>query len=102
MSKKTNPKKGQQLELIEVLSKVAKPIIEAAIIHKDFMTKRLSFLAKEKAQKIVVLELVKAAKLQPLEGGVIKFASDGFTISVTPRDELIRIKKNSDSKKKKK
>ena len=91
-----NSQSGEQLELIDVLPKVAKPIIEAARVYKGFQTKRLQFLAKEKKQKQIVLELVRDAKLQPLEGGLIKFTTDGVTISVTPRDELLRINENSD------
>jgi len=32
------------------------------------------------------------ADLQRLKGGKVKFAHDGFIISVTPRDELVQVK----------
>lgn len=89
--------KEEQMDLIEVQPKNAKPIIVAARLYKEFQLARLSALAKETAQKQKVLELVKVANLQPLDGGKIKFKYDGVTISVTPRDELIKISEKTES-----
>jgi hypothetical protein len=88
---------GEQLELIDVLPENAKPIIAAARLYKKFQAARMAALDKETKQKQVVLNLIHEAKLQPLEGGKIKFEHDGVIISVTPRDELIKIKEKEEA-----
>lgn len=85
-------KKGEQLPLIDVAPENAKPIIEAARLHKKYLTNRLEWLAKEKAQKQKVLSLVREAHLQRVEGGVIRFTYDNAEILITPRDELVQLK----------
>jgi len=100
MAKKSKKTKkalsGEQLDLIDVLPAKAKPIIKAARIYKKYQLERLSALAKENSQKKFVLQMVKEAKLQPLEGGLIKFTCENVTVSVTPRDELVKIKEQTD------
>lgn len=93
MPRKT-PKKasGEQLDLIDVLPKTAQPIVDATRIYKEYQAKRLKWLAKEKEQKKVVLQMIKDASFQVLEGGVIKFCHDGAEVSTTPRDELLKLK----------
>ena len=83
---------GTQLDLIDVSPENAKPIIDAARLYKKFQVTRQTALNKEVKQKQQVLELVKAAKLQPLDGGKIKFEYDGVLICITPRDELVTIR----------
>lgn len=85
-----------QMDLIDISPKNAKPIIAAARIYKKYQLERLSALASEKKQKAKVLRLVKEANLQPLEGGIIKFICNGVEISVEPRDELVKIKEQTD------
>lgn len=87
---------GEQLELIEVAPENAKAIISAARLYKKFQAARMAEGAKESDQKLKVLELVRAAKLQPLDGGKIRFEYDNVLISVTPRDELIKIKEKGE------
>ena len=82
---------GEQLDLIDVAPKNAIVIIDAARIYKKLMLVRLKASKKETEQKTEVLKLVREAKLQPLEGGKIRFKYDGVTISVTPRDELVQV-----------
>ena len=94
--KRGRPPKEEQLDLIDVHPKNAKPIVEAARLYKKYQAIRLSALKKEVEQKNTVLSLVKDAKLQPLEGGKIRFKYDGVTISVTPRDELVKVKDESE------
>jgi len=83
--------KTEQMDLIDVQPENAKPIIQAARLYKKFQAARLTALAKETTQKRKVLDLVKEANLQPLEGGKIKFEYDKVMVSITPRDELIKI-----------
>lgn len=90
--KESSDEKGKQLDLLDVAPENAKPIIAVARRYKKASAIRQAALAEEVKLKGQVLDLVKAAKLQPLEGGVIKFAYNGVTISITPRDELVRVK----------
>ena len=39
---------------------------------------------------------MREAKLQPNEDGVISFLIDGVKITVTPRDELLRVKEEAE------
>lgn len=84
-------KTGEQLDLIDVAPKNAKVIIEAARIYNKLMLARKRAGVKEVEQKAEVLRLVREAKLQTLPGGKIKFKYDGYVITVTPRDELVKI-----------
>ena len=95
--KKETDLSGEQLTLIEVQPENAKPIIKAARLYKKCQAARQAALAQEVKQKKKILELIRAAKLQPLDEGVIKFEFDRVLISVTPRDELIRIVDNNES-----
>ena len=78
--------------LLDVLPKNVGKIIEEATLYKKFQKARMSAGQKEKEQKQKVLDLIKAAKLQPIEGeNKIMFRHEGFKISVTFRDELLEI-----------
>ena len=85
-------KKGKQLPLIDVQPENAEPIVAAAKEYKEHQTDRLNSQRDENKAKAKVLRLIKAANLQPLDGGVIRFEHDGYYFSVTPRDELIEVK----------
>jgi len=41
-----------------------------------------------------VIELVKEARLQPINGGVIKFEYDGLTISLAPKEMELKVKES--------
>ena len=98
MAKKAKKKKdeqesGVQGDLIDVAPENAKPIIRAARLYKKFLRARQEALSQEIKQKAKVLELVRAAELQPIDNtGKLRFEYDGVTISITPRDELVQIK----------
>lgn len=101
MAKKETMKKevekteeGEQLDLIDVSPENAKPIIAAARVYKKLVATRQNALDKEVKQKQKILGLIKEAKLTPLEDGTTKFRYDGVTISVTPRDELVKVKED--------
>lgn len=81
----------EQLDLIDVAPENAKPIIAAARVYKKAQKARLSALKNEIDQKQKVLALIKEAEIKPGEGGKIVFKYDNVLISVTPRDELVRI-----------
>jgi len=86
----------EQLDLIDVKPKNSKEIIKAARGYKAAQAKRISAQEQEVAEKQNLLELVKKENLQPLEDGKIQFRCDGLIITITPRDELIRVKEDGD------
>jgi hypothetical protein len=90
--------KGEQMDLIDVGPKNSKEIIKHAKLYRSALAKRVDALAEEVAEKHKLLELIDAEHLQRLDDGKIKFKLDGFTITVTPRDELVKIKEDGDEK----
>ncbi len=97
--KKTSKKKTQdqeQLDLIDVHPKNSKEIIRVAKLYKKAQRTRINALEEEKQLKQQVLELIKKENLQPTADGQIKFTIDEFTISITPRDELVKVKEVED------
>ena len=59
------------------------------------MQARVEALAEEVKAKQEILSLVKDAHLSRLADGSIKFKCDGMVITVTPRDELVKVKDES-------
>jgi hypothetical protein len=88
---------GQQMDLIDTTPENAKEIIKHARVYKAAQTKRIQALEEEKAEKQKLLELINKAHMQRLENGKIKFKLEGYIITVTPRDELVQIKEDSDA-----
>lgn len=82
----------EQLDLIDVAPENEKEIIACAKRYKKFQRERSEALKNEVAEKQKLLNLIEAAELSRLDDGSIKFKVDGFMITVTPRDELIRVK----------
>jgi len=84
--------KDKQLPLIDVgpenLNKIM-PFIEA---YKDAQETRIAALADEVAAKKQILSLVREAGLKRLENGDIRFACDGFEVTITPADDKIKVK----------
>lgn len=96
MGRKRKKPKDEQLDLIDVQPENAKEIIKVAREYKEAQRERLAWLKSETDSKQQLLSLVKEAKLKPLEGGVIRFKVDGVLISVTPRDELVKVKEDDE------
>ena len=95
--RETKVESDEQLDLIDVAPENAKPIVAAARLYKKASSVRQAALADEVKYKHRIIELVKEAKLQPLEGGVIKFTYNGVTVSITPRDELVKVKDDKET-----
>lgn len=94
------PKTEEQLDLFDYQPEKAKVIAKVAHEYKAIVIVGRKTLAEEIRLKNKIKELVKEAKLKPLPNGVIKFVCDGIPISITPRDEVIRIGEKKAKKKK--
>jgi len=90
------PTTGEQLELIDVAPENSKEIIAEAKKYKKWQTQRMQALEEETASKQRLLELMKKADVQKLEDGKMKISVDNYTITVTPRDELIKVKEKDE------
>lgn len=88
---------AEQMDLIDVRSEHEKEILAKAKEYKNLSARRQKILAEEVAAKKELLELIHASGVEPLEDGKIRFTGDGFTITVTPRDELVRVKETGDA-----
>ena len=99
MAKKKTSK--GQMDLIDVNPKNVKEIIQTAREYREAESQRIKLLRKEVELKNKLLEQIEKADLQRLPNGQIKFKSGGFIISVTPRDQLIKIQEEKKKNKKK-
>jgi hypothetical protein len=88
--------KGEQMPLIEVRPENVQEMTNIAERYKAVCRKRQELTAQETSLKEKLKELIGKAKLQRLEDGSIKFNCGGYPISVTPRDEVIRIGEKKD------
>lgn len=96
MSKKEETEIGEQLDLIDVSPKNAKPIIEAGRLYKKAVKVRQKALAKEVELKDKIRQLAKEAKIPRLPNGVIRFTYEGVTICITPQDEKVTVKEETE------
>jgi len=83
---------GEQLDLIDITPEYAKPIKAAAKAYKRVVAEGRVLLAEEVKLKTKIIEQVREAGIKPNAEGVIKFRLDGVTITITPRDELVKVK----------
>ena len=101
MAKRGRPRKGEQLELIEVGPENIKEIEKHVRLYKDALQQRLPLTRIESKEKQAILELVKKAKLKPLDDGEIRFHAAGMLIRVIPEDYTIKLKDAESGKTKK-
>ena len=87
-----NESVAEQMDLIDVGPKNLKEISSHAKRYQAAMKRRANALTEETHEKQAILDLVKKANLSRLQDGTIKFTCDGMLITITPRDELVRIK----------
>lgn len=88
---------GEQLDLLDVSPENLKQIIPVAKQYRKAVKRRMVALEEETKLKGQILDLVKDAKLSRLADGSIKFKCDGMLITVTPRDELVKVKEAEDA-----
>ena len=92
----TKPKKGEQLDLIDVNPENMTKIIPLARTYMGIVKKRVALTDQETNAKEALRAEVGAAKLKRLPGGSIKFRCDGLLITITPTDEKIKVKEVED------
>lgn len=82
----------EQLQLLEVSHPQAKPIMASARRYKKLVRERTEALKEEIKEKEKLRALVKEANLKADEDGVVEFRCGKIVVSVTPRDELVKVK----------
>lgn len=91
---------GEQMELIDVSPENLAEIKPVAKQYRAAVKRRMKAgeAEQELKQQLLahVLDGVKAGKITRLPDGSIRFKCDGMTISVTPRDELVKVKDDED------
>lgn len=92
MQKEVEKTEGEQMALIDVGPENIKAIKGIVELYQESLAARLHYLAEEVKYKKEILRLVRKAKLKPLDNGEIKFKCDGFLITITPRDVLVKVK----------
>lgn len=96
----TSPGDEEQLQLLDVDLPEVKEIKSAARAYRRAQQARLKAGAEEMKYKGQLLEVVKAAQesgnIKPDEDGAFKVKVGDLTISVTPRDELVRVRFDKD------
>ena len=90
--RKSDDGTGEQMDLIDVSPENMKKIKPVARRYKAAQKVRIEALKKETELKAQLLSLIKDSNPTHLEDGSIKFQCDGMLITVTPRDELIKVK----------
>lgn len=88
--------KGQMDLIPNVGSENGKEILKVARQYQALKTKRIAALEDEVSKKQELLELIHNAGLKPMDDGKIKFTCEKVVITVTPRDELIKVKEADD------
>ena len=86
----------EQLELIEVGPENMEEIMPAAKLYQKAKVARIKATDREVKTKVALLSAVKKAKLGRLDDGSIRFRCDGMLISITPRDELVKVKEDEE------
>ena len=85
-----------QMDLIDVSPPNAKAIKAAARKYKAIVAERQALTQKEVEAKVKIIEAVKEEKIIPDDEGVITCQLDDMTITIKPRDELVRVKLDDD------
>jgi hypothetical protein len=87
---------GEQMPLIDIEPENAREIIKQAKIYEAVKKERIIALQNEVESKHKLLELIKNSGIPRSEDGSITYKSGTLTITVTPRDELVKVKDKSD------
>lgn len=91
-----NLEEGEQIPLIEVEAENSKELLRIARAYKRAQAARIEALEQEVKYKGNLLTAIKDAKLHPIEDGCYKVRVKDVLITVTPRDELVKVKEAGD------
>ena len=83
---------GEQLYMLDVKHPAASKIKRIARAYKKVVRERVEMTGQEVELKRKLLEAVRETDIKPNADGVIEFKCDGVKVTVTPRDELVRVK----------
>lgn len=95
-TKKAESTSGEQLDLIDVTPENLKGIKPVARKYRAAFKRRVQALDEQTKLKAQLLDMIKGANLGQLADGTIKFRCDGMLITVSPRDDVIRVKEDTD------
>lgn len=85
---------SEQGMLMDVGPKHAKEIAAKARAYRALVAKRQAVLEEEVELKRDLAKLIGEEHLKRLPDGTIQFHLEGMTVTVVPRDELIRVKED--------
>lgn len=91
-SRKSEDTNGEQLQLLEVSHPSAKKITSIARAYKKIVRERVELTSEEVELKGKLRQAVRETDMKPDAEGIITFKCGKITVTVTPRDELIRVK----------
>lgn len=94
--KKEEVEVGEQMALIDVSPKNAKPMIKVGRLYNKAKKVRIRALAEEVKYKEEIRQLARDANLQRLEDGSIRFTYEGVTICIMPQDEKVTVKEETE------
>ena len=86
-----NPDEGEQLDLIDVTPEIAKQLKRLGRTYQRYKRERIAALTKEVEYKTKLLGALRDSKVPKQADGSIKCRLDGMKITVTPRDDLVRV-----------
>ena len=92
MGRRKNDEVDGQQELIDVKPENAKIILRCARAYLKSKQECADAAEIAKEKKIRLRDAVKEAKLQPLDGGVIRVRVGNEIVTVTPREESVTVK----------
>ena len=88
---------GEQIPLIDIEPENAKAIARAARAYKKAQKARMEALSEEIKQKEKLLAVVHQADIKANADGEYCFRAGDVTITVKPRDELVKVKFEKDA-----
>jgi len=85
---------GEQMDLINVGPEHSDEIIAAAKVYVKYRDKRIEVGNTEVEKKKILLGLIKAENLKPLEDGKIRLKCVNYFISITPTEYKLKVQED--------
>jgi len=87
-----------QMNLIDVSPEHSSDIVACIKRYKHAQTVKSRATDEEKEEVKALLDLIEAENLERLPDGSIKFAVDGYEITVIPREDSVKVKGSGEVK----